>query len=415
MKIRIIVIGDELLNGQVADTNSGYIARSIAPYGWTIENVEVVHDSYESIVTAVRNGIKNCDVVVTSGGLGPTRDDITKMALLSVFGGELVRNEEVSKTIEEVVRSRGIKLNSLTADQALVPSSCKVLQNHYGTAPVMWFEEGRKTLISLPGVPFELAGCWRDEVLPALKRKYSSHTTLMSRTLIVTGITESDLAIRLGNFEDNLSRSLHLAYLPNRNYIRLRLDGVSTDTQQLKNDFENAYLLLKKNIGDFLLHEGDNTPAEILLRLLNEKGLTIGTAESCTGGMIASSITLVPGASSAFAGGIISYSNEVKKNILHVDEAVLKEKGAVSREVVEQMARETVSVLGCDCSIATSGIAGPTGGSKQKPVGTVWMALGVPGAIESKCFHFTGSRSRIIETASNAAILWLCATLKNIK
>lgn len=412
MKINIVPIGDELLNGQVTDTNSGYIARSLLPLGWEVNKVVTVHDGFDDIRSAIVNSMGECRVTVTTGGLGPTKDDITKSVLLDIFGGELVHNIEVEANIRKIVADRGIKLNSLTAAQAEVPSSCRVFQNNYGTAPVMWFEKDGRVLVSLPGVPFEMQGCWDNSILPELVSRFSSNKIIISRTYIVTGITESDLALRLDEFERSLPPMFHLAYLPNFNYIRLRLDAKSSEGLLTEDIFERQAKELKSLLGTNLMAEGDVEPPRILMNLLENSGMSLSIAESCTGGRISGAMTSLPGISQYFAGGVVAYSNAVKQSLLGVPQELLEAHGAVSREVVEAMAMGVAMSLHTDCAIATSGIAGPGGAVPGKPVGTVWCAVRVGDKVESKCFHFGGDRHRIVDRAVNAAILFLCDLIR---
>ena len=402
MKLSIVVIGDELLIGQVTDTNSGEIARAMGPDGWETVSVRVIGDNAAQIKEAINNALSEADLVITTGGLGPTKDDITKAVMLEIFGGKLIHNPDVAENIREVFNRRGLTLNPLTLGQAMVPDSCRVIQNRFGTAPVMWFEKDSKVLVAMPGVPFETVGTL-PEVRRLVNEYFSPGDVFIHRTFMVAGITESDLASHLDEFESALPSGIHLAYLPQPGLIRLRLDGVNVD----RNTFENFDFRLKKELGDLLIFYGDATPAEILLIAARSCNLKIAAAESCTGGNIAHLITSVPGSSDTFLGGIVSYANEVKQNLLGVKPEDLETHGAVSREVVEQMAIGVCRATGADCSVATSGIAGPGGGSPDKPVGTVWMAWCVNGKVISKKFRFPGDRLRVINRASTEGILGL--------
>lgn len=406
MRLSIVVIGDEILLGQVADTNSGFIARTFCPEGWEVRSILTVGDDKESIRAAIEEAMLQSNLVISTGGLGPTKDDITKNVLLELFGGELAEDQSVLENIRRVFNLRGLKMNPLTEAQALVPTSCKVIQNRFGTAPIMWFDKGEKSFVAMPGVPFETEGMI-GEVLRFATAHFGINDSIYHQTLIATGITESDLAARLDDCESSLPEGIHLAYLPQQGYIKLRLDGKNVD----KSIYDKALARIKSELGELLIYEGDATPAEILLKALGVKGMTCATAESCTGGNIAHLITSVPGSSASFLGGIVSYANEVKMNLLGVKETDLEQHGAVSREVVEQMAIGACRATGADCSVATSGIAGPGGGSPDKPVGTVWMAWCVKGSVSSHCFRFPGSRQRVIDRASSTAILWLIMLL----
>lgn len=396
------MIGDELLIGQVTDTNSGFIARTIAPEGWTVEGVETVGDNPEAIEEAVRRGFSQAEVVLTTGGLGPTKDDITKGVLMKIFGGELVRDEAVSANVEAVMSARGLKVNRLTADQALVPSSCTVIQNRLGTAPLMWFEDNRGVLVAMPGVPAETEGMFAAEVWPMLRHRFGQGESLTHSSFIVTGISESALAERLSGWEESLPGNFHLAYLPNAGYIRLRLDSIGAEGTEV----ETMRAGLKGLLGDNLVAEGDTTPARILLDAASELGMTLGSGESCTGGNITGALTAVPGASAVVKGGVVAYSNEVKTGVLGVPESLIASHGAVSEPVAAAMAEGVCRVLGSDVAMATSGVAGPGGGSPEKPVGTVCIAVAVRGkCVAAVTRHFPGDRSGVVVRAVNAALL----------
>lgn len=414
MNVSIIVIGDELLIGQVTDTNSGFLARTMRPAGWTVVDVDVVPDDNERIRRAVAEALDCADVVLTTGGLGPTKDDITKQALMDVFGGELYRDEAVEANVREVVGKRGIRLNSLTADQALVPTSCRVIQNRLGTAPIMVFERDGKTLVAMPGVPFETRGMFTSEVFPMLMKRYAPDVALRSDVVQAVDITESDLAIRLSSWEESLPPFLHLAYLPQPGLIRLRLDGSHTDRAVLDAEMDRRRAELIALVGDNLFAEKDITPAAYLVELLGERGLKVATAESCTGGSVSAAITSVPGASTVMQGAVVSYSNDVKTGVLGVDPAAIAAEGAVSAPVVEQMAAGVARLCGADCAIATSGVAGPGGGTPDKPVGTVWICILTPAATVAWCSHFPGDRARVVDRTVMTSLVRLCLAIKKL-
>ena len=405
-KLAVVVIGDEILLGQVTDTNSGAIARAFGPEGWVMTRVITVGDDADAIRKAVGDALEAADLVVTTGGLGPTKDDITRGVLMDIFGGSLRHDPEVEANIRRVFSLRGLDLNRLTAAQAMVPDSCTVIQNAYGTAPIMWWDYGHKALVAMPGVPFETEGML-PEVVAHAARKYAHGQCVLHHTLIVSGITESALAESLDDYEASLPADTHLAYLPNPGYIRLRLDSTATS-----HEFEAAVDRLRSSVASYLVYDGDASPAAILIEKLRSRGLTAATAESCTGGNIAHSITAVSGASDVYPGGVVSYANEVKADVLGVDMADITAHGAVSREVVEQMAAGVCRLTGARCSMATSGIAGPRGGSPEKPVGTVWMAWCVDGSVTSRLFRFPGNRDRVIHRATTEAILGLVKLLQ---
>ena len=331
MDISIIAIGDELLIGQVVDTNSGDIARHIAPEGWTVADVQVVADKPEAIREAIERAFSRSKVVLTTGGLGPTKDDITKQVMCDIFGGQLREDPAVLANVKEVVAKRGLRLNDLTAAQAIVPTSCKVIQNRVGTAPLMWFESDGKVLVAMPGVPFETHEMFATEVFPMLLQRFPSDMAVAHRTLIVTDISESLLATRLESWESALPSWAHLAYLPKPGIIRLRIDGRMANAELLSEEMDRLVNELAALCGDNLLALGDLTPARILLDELIARKLTVATAESCTGGNIAHTITSEAGSSASMLGGVVSYSNSVKQSLLGVTEESLSAHGALRR------------------------------------------------------------------------------------
>ncbi len=400
MRLSIVIIGDEILIGQVTDTNSGAIARTLGRAGWEIERILTVGDDRSAITDAINSALAVSDLVITTGGLGPTKDDITKHVLMEIFGGELRQDSEVLENVHRIFDKRGLTLNALTEGQAMVPTSCRVIQNLFGTAPIMWFEREGRVLISMPGVPFETEGML-PEVAVQVKQHFNPEEQLLHSTMIVAGITESDLATKLNDYENSLASGLHLAYLPANGYIRLRLDGKGDGCRHFDTALNDLYVQL----GELLMYKGDATPAQIVLQTLRDRGLTLATAESCTGGNIAHRITSIAGSSDVFVGSVVSYANSVKETLLGVSPVDIKMYGAVSREVVEQMALGICEVTGADCGVATSGIAGPGGGTPEKPVGTVWMGWCVNGKISSQVVRCPGNRTRVIDRATDTALL----------
>lgn len=406
MKVSVIVIGDELLIGQVTDTNSGFLARHMAPYGWEVSNVQVVSDNADDIRRAIDRAFETSTVVLTTGGLGPTKDDITKTVLRDYFGGEMQMRRDVLDNVKEIFRRRGITLNPLTESQAIVPSSAQVIQNRVGTAPIMWFESQGRILVAMPGVPFETQEMFSSDVFPRLRATFDTDMCVIHRTVMAEGISESALAMRLEEWETALPSHLHLAYLPKSGLIRLRIDGHHPDAKFLEREIEQYTLQLISLCGENFLYAGDKTPAEILLEKLIESRLTVATAESCTGGNIAHLLTSIPGSSQAMLGGVVSYSNHLKCQMLNVDSTTLIANGAVSIPVVEQMALGACRSTGADIAIATSGIAGPGGGTEEKPVGTVCIAVAKSdGTVWSDTHRFPGTRERVIDRASQTALV----------
>lgn len=416
-KISVICIGDELLIGQVTDTNSGDIARYIAPFGWNVDYVQVTGDNRDDIIRSIERGFSVSDVIITTGGLGPTKDDITKQVLCDFFGGTLYENPEVLENVRAIVEKRGLKMNALTAAQAIVPSSCTVIQNRVGTAPIMWFEKEGKILVAMPGVPFETREMFQSEVFPMLQNRFPSERILLHHTIIVSGISESALATILSSWEEKLPSEFHLAYLPRPGIIRLRIDGsfeTASEGEEGKKTMERLVRELIELTGEYFLYDGDLQTAEILLNLLREKKLSISTAESCTGGAISSAITSIPGASESFICGTVVYSNMIKENVLGVSKETLTQYGAVSVETVKEMAEGSRRLCGSDIAIATSGIAGPGGATKTKPVGTVAIAISCPTGTYSELFHFPGNRQRVIERSVSTAMILAIRCLKQV-
>lgn len=411
MDVSVIVIGDELLIGQVIDTNSGWIARHLNLLGWNVRTVRVIGDSSDKILNAVNDAFNETDIVLTTGGLGPTKDDITKMTLCQYFGGEMVLDKEVLKNVEDVIKKRHLSMNPLNEAQAIVPTSCRVIQNQVGTAPIMWFEKDGKVLVSMPGVPFEMETMMEREVIPQLLNRFCVDSYIEHRTFIVVGYAESALAIKLEQFENELPSYIHLAYLPVPGIVRLRLTGESKNKEAITQDMKTLSDKLHNILGSAIVSYDDKPLSEIIGEKLKKRGLTLATAESCTGGNVAHQITAIAGSSAYFLGSVVSYTNEIKHDLLNVSADVLKEYGAVSEPTVRQMAQGVCELLGADCAMATSGIAGPGGATATKPVGTVWLAAKCGDRLESQCKHFPGSRDRVIDRATTEVQIMLLKML----
>ncbi len=414
MKLSIIVIGDEILIGQVTDTNSGFISRSLGPLGWETVRVVTVADKADDIRCAIDLCMADSELVITTGGLGPTKDDITKTELCKIFGGTMVFDKEVAENIREVFAIRQLQMNPLTEAQAMVPSSCKVIQNRLGTAPIMWFERADgHVLIAMPGVPFETEGMMIRAVAGEISSHFSPKVYIGHKVVMITGITESALAQKLDKFESELPSAIHLAYLPTPGLIRLMLDATGTEGDGTDIKLSEAYERLCQETAPYIIYKGDGNAAEIALSAVRSLGLHLASAESCTGGNIAHSITSIAGCSDVYAGSVVSYANSVKTNVLGVDRELIERHGAVSREVVTAMAEGVARLMNVECAVATSGIAGPDGGSAEKPVGTVWTAVVTPNGTEAFVKRYPGNRSRVIERASTEALLALAKALKN--
>ena len=407
MNVEIIVIGDELLIGQVTDTNSGWIARELNHIGWEVTEITTVRDRSREITDALNSSFGRVDVVLMTGGLGPTKDDITKQTLCDYFGGKLVFDESVFANVEAIFRRRKLTMNDSTRNQAYVPNMCTVIQNPVGTAPVMWFERNGKVLVSMPGVPTEMKTVMKEVVISRLREYFQDHSSILHRTCLVKDFTESRLSETLSDFEAQLPACIKLAYLPTPGVIRLRLTARGDEESYLQKIIDDEFFKLRTILGSHLFCGSDTTLAGALGSILAERGETLATAESCTGGNIAHEITRVAGSSVYFKGSVVAYSNEVKTRVLNVSSETLSGFGAVSRETVLQMVSGVQRLLSSDCAIATSGIAGPGGGSVEKPVGTVWIAVRYGERSEVECFCFEGDREQVIARATQSALLML--------
>jgi nicotinamide-nucleotide amidase len=400
----IITIGDELLIGQVIDTNSAFISQELNKIGVWVKRRVAVGDSREEIQRALDEESRDSNIIIMTGGLGPTADDITKPVLAEYFGGKLVMNEEVRKHLvylfEEVWRRPLIERN---LKQAEVPDVCTVLPNARGTAPGMWFEKAGKVFVSLPGVPHEMKGLITTEVLPRLQQSFTM-PFISHRTMLTAGVGESFLAEAIQHWEEKLPAHLKLAYLPNYGMVRLRITGWSTNKAQLEQELDTEFATLKKLVQEWLVIDEDASLPMALSKLLRSKNKTMATAESCTGGYLAHLITAIPGASNVYKGSIISYDNEVKINQLQVSPIILQKMGAVSEEVVTEMAAGVLAKLNTDYAVAVSGIMGPDGGSPEKPVGTVWVAAGNKHKLVTQKFQFRFDRDRNIEMTATQAL-----------
>ncbi|SCM58176.1 CinA family nicotinamide mononucleotide deamidase-related protein [Petrimonas mucosa] len=407
MKIAIITVGDEILIGEIRDTNSIWMVAELTREGFEIVNIITVGDNEEDIAKGIDFAFSRADIVLMTGGVGPTRDDVTKRALCNYFHTGLTFDQEVLQQIERLFTKRNFTLNEPTRNQAYVPQGCTVIQNRVGTAPLLWFERENQLLVSMPGVPFEMKSAMREEIIPRLKSRFLQDEYLKSHFL-VSGITESSLALQLEKFERQLPEDFSLAYLPANGLIRLRLSvrGLSRlPEMQLQTE------QLKRELQERLVAESDE-PVELLLgKALRGRKLTISTAESCTGGYIAHRITLVPGASEYYKGSVVSYDNRIKISMLDVSRSAIESFGAVSREVVEEMALQVAAKMESDCSIAVSGVAGPDGGTALNPVGTVWISTRLHDRQMTQRYQFGLSREENINRTTNMAIVQMMKML----
>jgi nicotinamide-nucleotide amidase len=399
----IITIGDELLIGQTIDTNSAWIARELNKIGIWVHRRIAIGDVWKDIWQSLDEESKLSDIILITGGLGPTADDITKPLLCQYFGGRLVVNEEALANVRNIFENLLKRpLLERNLKQAEVPDVCSVLQNGRGTAPGMWFEKEGRVFVSMPGVPHEMKGMMTDSVLPRLAERFQQDP-IVHRTLLTAGIGESFLAERIKEFETTLPRNIKLAYLPNYGMVKLRLSATGNDARTIA-ELEALFDMLKQQVADVLVVDEDIPLQEALGRMLRAKGQSVGTAESCTGGFIAHLITSIPGASDYYRGSIVAYDNAIKTTLLHVPPQVLQQYGAVSEQTVIEMVKGTLQALHCDYAIATSGILGPGGGSPEKPVGTVWVAVGNRDKVRTHAFHFRYDRQRNTEMAASGAL-----------
>lgn len=402
MIAEIITIGDELLIGQVVDTNSAWMSEQLNLAGVRVNRIISISDNEQQILDTLSDSARNADVVLITGGLGPTKDDITKKALCIFFSSGLVFDQKTYDNVERIFAKRNIPVTHLNRLQAMVPEACTVLENRNGTAPGMMFAKDKVLFISMPGVPFEMKGIMEDHVLPMLKQ--SSHLKIIHRTILTEGIGESFLAAKIESWENNLPDFLKLAYLPQPGIVRLRMTAQGEDDQVLEKELKSQTDILYKLIPEFIFGEDDETLQEIIGKILKKKNAHLATAESCTGGYIAHLITSISGSSEYFKGSVVAYSNEIKENILGVSAESLKKYGAVSEEVVREMSQNLLKVMNVDYAIATSGIAGPAGGTTDKPVGTTWIAVCSEDKILSKKFLFGEHRGRNIHRTAITAM-----------
>jgi nicotinamide-nucleotide amidase len=404
IKATIVTIGDELLIGQVIDTNSAWIAQELNKIGIWVKRRVSVGDAWDEIWNTLDEESREADVILITGGLGPTADDITKPLLCKYFGGELKTDDKVLAHIqhlfENVYRRPFTERNR---KQAEVPTVCTVIHNARGTAPGMWFEKNDTIFVSMPGVPHEMKGMMTDIILNKIAERFPGHI-ISHRTLLTAGIGESFLADHIQQWEEQLPSHIKLAYLPNYGMVRLRITGTGSDRGMLEAQLDEEFSKLKILVNEWLVTDEDRTMQQVVSSLLKERAQTLSTAESCTGGYIAHLLTREPGASNFFLGGVVSYANEVKENVLHVSNDTLQTSGAVSRQTVEQMVQGSLDLMKTDYALAVSGIMGPDGGTPEKPVGSVWVAVGKKGKIISQHFNFRFDRSRNIEMTAIQAL-----------
>lgn len=399
----IINIGDEILIGQIVNTNGSWMAEQLNLSGFSVVHMTTISDTAEAISEALNQAAMRADIIILTGGLGPTKDDITKQTLADYFQADLVRDPTVLEKIEAFFASRKQTLTETNRKQADIPSNCTPLSNPYGTAPGMWFEENGKIYASMPGVPVEMKHLMSQEIIPRLKEKFQPGH-IIHKTIMTHGLGESHLSDKIKEWEENLPSHIKIAYLPRPGIVRLRLSAAGHDKKQLENDVSEAVRQLASLIPELVFGYDDITLEEVVGQLLKSKEKSIATAESCTGGAIAARITRISGSSSYFLGSVVAYANDIKENHLGVEKQSLNDYGAVSKPVVKQMAEWIKRKFNTDYSVATSGIAGPTGGTKEKPVGTVWIAVATPEETVARVFHFGSNRQRNTELSVLSAL-----------
>ena len=405
-QVSIITIGDELLIGQVIDTNSAWMAQELNQYGIGVVRQVAVGDIWDHIWKALNEEQQHADIILITGGLGPTADDITKSLLCAYFGANMVVNDAARQNVIDIFTKINRPITERNLLQAEVPDLCTVLMNKRGTAPGMWFKKEGKVFVSLPGVPHELRGLMIEEVIPRLLQEFI-FPVFIHKTLLTAGVGESFLADHIRDFEEALPAHIRLAYLPNYGMVRLRLSGTGSEKKSLESEIRSLFETLQILVADHLVTTRDEKMEAVVgkLLLLNHKKLC--TAESCTGGYIAHLLTSIPGSSNFYDGSVVSYSYAAKEDLLQVDHDTLETKGAVSEEIVIQMAKGALKNIGSDYVIAISGIMGPDGGMPDKPVGTVWVAVGNNNNLQTHKFAFRFDRMRNIQLTAAHALNFL--------
>jgi len=403
MNAQIITIGDELLIGQTIDTNSAFIGSELSSIGFDITRKISIHDRRDDILQPFSGVTGKTELVLVTGGLGPTSDDITKQTICEFFDTRLVLNKSALTMIEEMMRRRGVQMNENNRMQAMVPESCRVIQNERGTAPGMLFEKDKTMFIFMPGVPFEMKYMMTEHILPILKERFTSQV-IIHKNIMTYGAPEARLAEMLSGFEKELPGEISLAYLPSSGVIKLRLTAKGTDRDLLTGIIVEQVKKLYRTIPELIYGEDEKSLEKVIGELLKERKQTVSTAESCTGGKIAEMITSIAGSSAYYKGSVIAYDNSLKKHLLGVPDDLIKKYGAVSRQVVEQMALGARKLMGTDFSVATSGIAGPDGGTDSKPVGMVWIAVSSDKGTIAEKYIYGSERIQNILRFSNAAL-----------
>ena len=405
MNCEVISIGDELLIGQTVNTNASWIGSQLNLEGFDVNYGVVISDENTDIIKALKVAESRSDLIIITGGLGPTKDDITKHTLCDYFKTELILNKEIEDKIITYFKARGLPILQTNRDQALLPKNCKILNNSKGTASGMWFEKNNKNFISLPGVPYEMKAIMSEEVLPTLRIEYGNGYHLINKTIKTHGMGESFLAEVIKDWEEGLHLDeIKLAYLPSPGIVKLRLTILGLEKEILNQKLTYQIDKLKELIPNQIFGFENDTMESVVGKLLNQLNSTVSTAESCTGGTVAKLLTSISGSSSYFNGSVVTYTNLSKEEILDVDSNVLNTEGAVSQKTVEKMAKKVRSIFHSDFGLATSGIAGPTGGTNDKPVGTVWIAISSNEKTISKKLNLGYNRERNIHVSALSAL-----------
>lgn len=411
MLAEIITIGDEILIGQIVDTNSAWMAAKLNKEGISVKQISSVSDNREHILTALAEAATRADIILITGGLGPTKDDITKKTLAEYFNVGLVLNADALANVESIFKKYNRPLLEVNRKQAEVPENCEVILNHNGTAPGMWFNDKGKIYISMPGVPFEMKYMIEEEVIPKLKTVLTL-PVIIHKTILTVGEGESFLAEKIADIEDSLPANIKLAYLPKMGQVRLRLSAYGKNETELKDEIDAFANKIVERVGINVVAREDIPLEKVVLNYMAEKGLTLTTAESCTGGYISHLITQHAGSSQVFLGGAVSYSYELKESVLGVKNETLWQHGAVSRETVKEMVEGALINFKSDYAVAVTGIAGPGGGTEDKPVGTVWIAVANANKTLIKKFTFGSKRLQNIERTAVAAFFMLITLLR---
>ena len=396
--VKNISIGDELLIGQVVNTNAAWLGKQLAEAGFRLDSTLTIGDSEQAILDAFERCM-DADLVLVTGGLGPTADDITKPTVCKFFGTELVFHQEAYDNVVALFQHRGFQMSERNRQQAFLPKSCTYIPNNYGTAPCMWLEKNGVVFVFMPGVPFEMKGIFNEELMPRFRQRFKP-TPYEKRVIMTTGIGESFLADMIKDWEESLPDFLSLAYLPQHGLVRLRLSGRHEDAQCLHETLERETEKLVAIIHDYVFALDDQPIERVVFELLYNIGATFASAESCTGGNIAHRITLIPGSSDVFKGAAVTYATESKTKVLGVPKQCIDDFGVVSQQVVESMAQGVRRLYETDYALATTGVAGPSGGTEATPVGTVWIGVASAKGVVSRCFNFGKDRENVIERAT---------------